>query len=139
MPVGPSLSRLRFKQKDRPDNGRTCLLCELGILIGIVSQALMQSRIEPPGGNQHGVIAWIAGKIPETNISRGTDFHDGGQAAECQPASTHLLLHWTVAVAAGIRTPVGVAHDSRTLSGHDSRTQSFLGADDVACPKLSVG
>src|SRR5262252_3681355 len=98
----------------------------------------MQPGIESPCSDENSVVTWVARKIPKTNIQRGPNLHDRSEAAELEPAAADLLLDGLVAITASVGTPVGIAHDCRTLTGNDGRTQSFLGPGDVASPKLSV-
>src|SRR5262252_4045782 len=98
----------------------------------------MQPGIESPCSDENSVVTWVARKIPKTNIQRGPNLHDGSEAAELEPAAADLLLDGLVAITASVGTPVGIAHDCRTLPRNDGRTQSFLGPSDVASPELSI-
>ena len=101
----------------------------------VIGQPGVQSRVKPPEGNQLSVIAWRGVKVPERPVLRRADFHDGREATECEPAATDFRVRRLLAVAAGVRAPVGITHHRGPLHRDDLRPQSVFRPRNVPAPE----
>src|SRR5258705_3169668 len=114
-PVGPCSRSCRINHKQWAYYRHAGLSRFLSILIVVVDQPFMQSRVETPNRDELAIVTRLARKVPEGNVAGWTNFHDRVQRTKREPAPANFLFQQLLVVTANVRTPVWITHDRGTL------------------------